>query len=173
MNQYKLYSHAYKLILLCFFCQQNVILPTIMVETLGHELSRFVVLNDSAYNEIEVLVEQIDGRVCFSQGWLELNAMYDLKHGGAVTLVNVQPSRFVIKVKDRYGEEISCPHHDPPMSFKFNRELFPITRGFLFTAKAVKPYRHDRNNFKFSFSKWLSEEEVNKGYMVWCYYNNE
>jgi hypothetical protein len=146
--------------------QKYVILPTLMVDTIGCELSRFAVLNDPAYNEIEVLVEKIGDSVCFSQGWLELNGMYDLKYGGSVTLVNVQPSRFVIQVKDRYGEEINYPHHVPPMSLRLNHDLFPLTRGFVYNAKPINPYRHDRNNFLISFSKWLDVDEAANGYLV-------
>jgi len=159
--QMQTYSHL-------LMYQEHVRLPTLMVETMGSELGRFVVLNDPAYNEIEVLVEQKDGGVCFSGGWLQLKNLYDLQHGGMVTLVNVQASRFVIQVKDRYGEEIKYPHHVPPMSCKLDHDMFPLHVGSLFTTKPYLPYRHDPNNFNFSFSKWLSVDEADKGFMVWC-----
>lgn len=152
--------------LLIYIFQQYVILPTLMVDTIGYDLSSFAVLNDPAYNEIEVLVDKIDGRVCFSQGWPELKALYDLKNGGAITLVNVQPSRFVIQVKDRYGEEVKYPHHEPPMSLKLNHDLFPLPRRLVLTAKRVNPYQHDRMNFLFSFSKWLGVDEIKHAYLV-------
>jgi hypothetical protein len=97
------------------------------------------VFNDPAYNEIEVLVEKKNDSVCFTHGWIELSGLYNLKHGGAVTLVNVEASRFVIQVKDRYGEEINYPRHVPPMSFKLNRDLFPVSAGSLLTSKSIIP----------------------------------
>ena len=159
--QMQTYSHL-------LMYQEHVRLPTLMVETMGSELGRFVVLNDPAYNEIEVLVEQKDGGVCFSGGWLQLKNLYDLQHGGMVTLVNVQASRFVIQVKDRYGEEIKYPHHVPPMSCKLDHDMFPSSVASLYIAKPILPYRHDLTNFNFSFSKWLSVVEADKGFMVWC-----
>ena len=137
---------------------------------MGSNLSRFAVLNDPGYNEIEVFVEKIYSHFCFSHGWPELNGLYNLKHGVAVTLVNVQANRFVIQVKDRYGEEINYPKTNPPMSLRLNRDLFSSTLGSLFTTSTNLPYRHDPNNFKFCFSKWLSDDEIKKGFLVWCFH---
>jgi len=81
----------------------------------GTELRRFATLNDPAYNRIEVIVEKKGDQLCFSHGWMELNKLYDLKYGAAVTLINVKPSRFVIQIKDRFGEEIEYPKYDQPM----------------------------------------------------------
>ena len=159
--QMQTYSH-------CLMNQEHVRLPTLMVETVGSELGSFVVLNDPAYNEIEVLVEKKDGGVCFSAGWQQLKSLYDLQHGGMVTLVHVQASRFVIQVKDRYGEEIKYPHHVPQMSCKLDHDMFPLPPGSLFTTNPILLYSHDPNNFKYSFSKWLSVYEADKGFRVWC-----
>jgi hypothetical protein len=136
---------------------------------MGSELSRFAVLNDPAYNEIEVLIEKVYDRFCFSHGWPELNGLYNLKHGAAVNLVYVQANRFVIQVKDRYEEEINYPSHNPPMSLRLNRDVFSSGIVSLFTTCTNLPYRHDPNNFKFSFSKWLSDDEINKGFLVCCF----
>jgi hypothetical protein len=104
--------------------QPSVLLPTLLVETMGSEFSRFAVLNDPAYNEIEVLIEKVYDRFCFSHVWPKLNGLYNMKHGAVVNLVYVQANRFVIQVKDRYEEEINYPSHNPPMSLRLNRDVF-------------------------------------------------
>jgi len=96
----------------------------LLVKTIGPELRRFPTLNDLAYNEVEVLIEKKNGQVYFPYGWQELSNIYDLKYGGEVTLINACPSRYVIKVKDRYGEEIKYPVEEPLLSLKLNRDLF-------------------------------------------------
>jgi len=71
-------------------------LPTLLVDTVGPALRRIAVLNDPCYNEIEVVIEKLNGRFCFAHGWSELNSLYNLRYGGIVTLINVLPSRYVI-----------------------------------------------------------------------------
>jgi hypothetical protein len=35
------------------------------------------VLNDPRYNEVEVVIEKLNGSVCFTHGWSELNSLYE------------------------------------------------------------------------------------------------
>jgi hypothetical protein len=88
-------------------------------------LWRFAVLNDPVFNQVEVVIEQKNGRLCITHGWHKLNKLYDLKWGAVVTIISVQPSRFVVQVKNRYGEEIKYPVHTPPLFLKLNRVMFP------------------------------------------------
>jgi len=93
-------------------------------------VKRFVVLNDPALNQIEVLiVKNKNGRDCFTHGWLELNNVYQLKHGGSVTLVVVHPNRFVMQIKDRYGEEKSSETQSTVVS-KAEAQNVPRTNVF-------------------------------------------
>jgi hypothetical protein len=83
-----------------------------------------------------VLIEKKkNGRYCFTHGWLELNNVYQLKHGGSVTLVVVHPNRFVMKIKDRYNEEINYPKHSPPLFLRLKHEMFPEQMSSEFVIK--------------------------------------
>lgn len=67
--------------------------------------------------------------MCFSPGWPEFNTEYNLTHGASVTMVSIQPSRWVIQVKDRYGDEIKYPRNAPPLFLRLNRDIFPTQMG--------------------------------------------
>lgn len=137
------------------------------METLGPELWRFAVLNDLVFNQVEVVIEQKNGRLCITHGWHELNKLYDLKWGAVVIIISVQPSRFVMHVRNRYGEEIKYPVHTPPLFLKLNRAIFPEGMGSEFVIKKAHiPYRHDIVNFKFRAAKFLSVDDVASGVLV-------
>lgn len=107
------------------------------METLGRELRRFAVLNDHVFNQVEVVIEQKNGRLCITHGWHELNKLYDLKWGVVVTIISAQPSRFVMQVKNQYGEEIKYPDHTPLLFLKLNRAMFPEGMGSEFVIKKL------------------------------------
>jgi len=133
-------------------------------------LRRFAVLNDPCYNEIEVVVEKLNGRFCFTHRWSELNSLYNLKYGGAITLINVMPSRFVIQVKDRYGEEIPYPTTTPPLCLKLNPDMFPEQMGSESLLNICHmPYSHEVGNFRWSYAKFLIKEDVVSGTLVRIY----
>lgn len=79
----------------------------------------------SVFNQVKVVIGQKNGRLCITHGWHELNKLYDLKWGAVVTIIAVQPSRFVMLVKNRYREEIKYPVHTPPLYLKLNLAMFP------------------------------------------------
>jgi len=127
-------------------------------------------LNDPCYNEIEVVVEKLNGRFCFTHRWSELISLYNLKYGGAITLINVMPSRFVIQVKDRYGEEIPYPTKTPPLCLKLNRDMFPEQMGSESLLNICHmPYSHEVGNFRWSYAKFLTKEDVVSGTLVRIY----
>lgn len=138
-----------------------------MVETLGADFRRFALLNDPAHNVIEVVIEKKNGKFCFTHGWGELGSLYDIQYGAEVTLVNVCPSRYVIQVKDRYGEEISYPKQVLSFSLKLNRELFPEGTGSEAVIDAPPIlYRHEIGCFKWGFAKFLTKDDVFSGVLV-------
>ena len=123
--------------------------------------------NDPAYNQFEVLIEKINGRLCFSAGWLELHNVYDLQDSGFVTLINIQPARSVIQVKDHYGEEIVYPKYSMLLFQRLNRLMFPEHMGLYFVMGSLPiPYAHDLRNFTYSSVKFLSEDDVQSDFLV-------
>lgn len=106
-----------------------------------------------------MIVEKRNGQVCFTHGWGDLSEIYGLKHGAAVSLINVHPyAKFVIPIKYRYGEEVTYPSPDTPFCIKLNRYMFPelMSKEFVFQTPSL-PYSHEVGYFRYSPAKFLTK----------------
>lgn len=85
-------------------------------------------------------------------------------------MVNVQPTRFVIQVKDRYGEEIGYPKLSRPLFLNLNRAMFPAQMADeLVKTDFHLPYSHDVCNFKYGVVKYIDADDVKNGILTLSY----
>ena len=100
-------------------------------------------------------------------GISELNKIYKLQYSALITLINVRPNIFVIRVKNRHGSEISYKKYDPPLLLNLERAIHGRDEPPGFTGiTTILPYRHDKNHFKHSMTKWLSSDDMSSDFLV-------
>ncbi|KAI5433371.1 hypothetical protein KIW84_020593 [Lathyrus oleraceus] len=133
----------------------------------GTKVTDYVTLNDSNDNKFEVLVQQKENNLYFTQGWSELHNFYNLRFGAWVTLVYLEPSRFVMRLKDRFGKDVVVPNYNPPRKYTLHREdsqnhnIFGLAR-----FRETLSYHHENGYFQHAFVKWLDVSDVTSGYLA-------
>jgi hypothetical protein len=147
-----------------FLFQGAVQLPGLFVADFVDQVTRFANLVDTKNNQIEVVVERINGAVFFSKGWKAIGDFYGIGLGAWITLVFIGQGQFAMVLKDRFGKTIKPPIFDPPMRFVVDRTSVQLTFN-----DHLPPftYRHNINDMQIDFVKRLTEYDVTKGFLVW------
>jgi len=137
-------------------------LPMMFSHDFGDQIHQYATFVDPKNNRFEVLVERNNQGIYLTKGWHAIRDFYKIGLGSWITIVFMGNGKFDIRIKNRFGKRIRYPTFTPPMEFRVEHNVVPVTPDWV----VPRPFIHDEFNFQLTYEKRLHVDDVTSGFLV-------